>query len=97
MAKRGTEPAWRKVFLTSLAATGNVTKSASVARITRPGAYKARKENAAFAQKLGTLQKRMPSNSLSLRLGAERLKELTNRCFMLGRNAALSVNTLTCL
>ena len=50
MAKRGTEPAWRKVFLTSLAATGNVTKSASVARVTRPGVYKARKENAAFAE-----------------------------------------------
>ena len=50
MARKGKEPAWRPVFLEHLAVTGNVTQSASVARITRPGAYKARKADAAFAE-----------------------------------------------
>ena len=50
MARQGKEPAWRKVFLKNLAETGNVSNSCYVAGITRPGAYKARKSDEAFAE-----------------------------------------------
>ena len=50
MARRGEEPAWRKPCLTNLAETGNVTNSCYVAKITRPGAYKSRNNDEAFAE-----------------------------------------------
>ena len=50
MARQEKEPGWRKVFLKNLVETGNVSNSCYVASITRPGAYKARKNDEAFAE-----------------------------------------------
>ena len=94
MAKRGTEPAWRKVFLTSLAATGNVTKSASVARVTRPGVYKARKENAAFAE-AWDIAEEDAIQQLELEARRRAYEGFDKPVFHAGRNAGLSVNILT--
>ena len=49
MARRGKEPAWRKIFLRYLAESGNITEAAYLAGVTRQAAYKVRKVDAAFA------------------------------------------------
>ena len=96
MAKRGKEPGWRKVFLKHLSETGNVTKSCSIARITRPGAYKSRKLDEAFAEAWDVAEEDA-IQSLELEARRRAYEGVEKPVFLRARNAAASISILTCL